>query len=448
MRPLVLQNTLSSAAYDGTALAPGALQKTITQKQANAIYTLVSTNANFNNYVDVPVGGGAVKAGNFCFTTNGVAAGKFTFQGHQLNLAAAGNPDFATFLLQVVGDVYQNANAAPAAAPMRAAETKALNGIIVCPSLKTAYNLSSKPSMYGFSRSDLIVGYGQYCAYCGERIPDIHLEVEHTLPKDSFLDESINFNNFLLSCSNCNSIKSAKPDIDVVVTQVWAPAAPAANFRTAFFTLADYTAIKTAIQNNYIWPIAPKAYQKFSLEMYDTNPLGGANPGQPTGAAIAHSYNTNNRWRSTKQNVVSAKINGVNKTVCVQESGNTPKAKRMEDLVGLNKIQSDPRSSDRRVVNRTVVWLTALKAVSNLNDTITNTAGLPAATQEEIYDTLWNQVLATAKYAGHYSVWVNIFDAWNATLAPPGTTGGLVADFVSGTADQHYFPGTETTNVP
>lgn len=52
---------------------------------------------------------------------------------------------------------------------------------------------------------------GLYCSYCGKPIENVP-EVEHICPKSVDSSLSLEWNNFLLACRNCNGIKSAHPD--------------------------------------------------------------------------------------------------------------------------------------------------------------------------------------------------------------------------------------------
>jgi uncharacterized protein (TIGR02646 family) len=75
---------------------------------------------------------------------------------------------------------------------------------------------------YGDAQPHLIERLGRYCSYCERKIPT-GIAVEHKRPKTKYPREELNWDNFLLSCLNCNSAKQAKkiilssyiwPDID------------------------------------------------------------------------------------------------------------------------------------------------------------------------------------------------------------------------------------------
>ncbi|MFT4927617.1 MAG: hypothetical protein ACI8WB_003730 [Phenylobacterium sp.] len=77
-------------------------------------------------------------------------------------------------------------------------------------------------SCYANARRDLIERLGQFCSYCEMRL-DTSLAVEHIQPKIHCSDLALRWDNFLLACTNCNSIKKDKtpaldgclwPDVD------------------------------------------------------------------------------------------------------------------------------------------------------------------------------------------------------------------------------------------
>ena len=61
-------------------------------------------------------------------------------------------------------------------------------------------------AQYGDAIGDLEDRLGRYCSYCERRLP-ISLAVEHIAPKSLHLDRERDWSNFLLGCTNCNSVK-------------------------------------------------------------------------------------------------------------------------------------------------------------------------------------------------------------------------------------------------
>lgn len=72
---------------------------------------------------------------------------------------------------------------------------------------------------YTHARKKLIQRLGEYCSYCEMHL-DSSLAVEHVRPKKPpgagavMLDRALDWHNFLLACTNCNSTKG---DTDVVL---------------------------------------------------------------------------------------------------------------------------------------------------------------------------------------------------------------------------------------
>ena len=58
---------------------------------------------------------------------------------------------------------------------------------------------------------DLENRLGKYCSYCERRLPT-SLAVEHMAPKSIHPDREVEWDNFLLGCTNCNSVKD---DVDI-----------------------------------------------------------------------------------------------------------------------------------------------------------------------------------------------------------------------------------------
>lgn len=63
-------------------------------------------------------------------------------------------------------------------------------------------------SPYGKAKPDLVANLGDYCSYCEVFTTFVAIEVEHILPKSAFVALQEEWNNFLLSCKTCNTIKS------------------------------------------------------------------------------------------------------------------------------------------------------------------------------------------------------------------------------------------------
>lgn len=62
---------------------------------------------------------------------------------------------------------------------------------------------------YGTAKRDLANAIGRYCSYC-ERYLGETIAIEHVQPKSLQPNKATLWDNFLLSCTNCNSHKSAR----------------------------------------------------------------------------------------------------------------------------------------------------------------------------------------------------------------------------------------------
>ena len=67
---------------------------------------------------------------------------------------------------------------------------------------------------YANARNDLVDRLGPYCSYCERRLPT-GLAVEHVFPRGLYADQTLDWDNFLLACVNCNSVKSDNDPRDV-----------------------------------------------------------------------------------------------------------------------------------------------------------------------------------------------------------------------------------------
>lgn len=74
-------------------------------------------------------------------------------------------------------------------------------------------------SDYPQARPDLINRLGEYCSYCEMHL-DASLAVEHIQPKSFHPDLALEWDNFLLGCTNCNSTKNAQ---DIALSDCYWP---------------------------------------------------------------------------------------------------------------------------------------------------------------------------------------------------------------------------------
>ncbi len=70
---------------------------------------------------------------------------------------------------------------------------------------------------YGDAKDDLIKALGDFCSYCERQGFRSALAVEHIKDKATYPELEPDWDNFLLSCPNCNSIKGTKTVADTLL---------------------------------------------------------------------------------------------------------------------------------------------------------------------------------------------------------------------------------------
>lgn len=66
-------------------------------------------------------------------------------------------------------------------------------------------------SPYDIAKPDLVDNLGDFCSYCDWQVNIVALEVEHVDDKHNNPGKMESWDNFLLACKNCNTIKGTKP---------------------------------------------------------------------------------------------------------------------------------------------------------------------------------------------------------------------------------------------
>jgi uncharacterized protein (TIGR02646 family) len=88
----------------------------------------------------------------------------------------------------------------------------------LCPKAPNT-NTSKIYKTYNEARRDLIGRLGEYCSYCETRL-NASLAVEHLQPKVHHPSLELDWHNFLLACTNCNSTKGSQ---DIVLNEYYWP---------------------------------------------------------------------------------------------------------------------------------------------------------------------------------------------------------------------------------
>jgi len=292
---------------------------------------------------------------------------------------------------------------------------------------------------YGDQRGFLVNNFGTFCSYCGMRINDTSLAVEHMLPKSNFPDVMMQDVNFLLACSPCNSQnKGTQPGW----SQAWAntPTPPPVTYPR----LKEYGILL------YTWPVNTtittsssnvNAYHGFIASMYYQ---GTTNLVPATDSLSLNTVLLSTQNNTVRANVYNSSTNTMVPTdVQVKYTGANLPETRMIALVGMNNaVPGDPRVTDRRMVNRTVAWLNAISAFSfmsailSLPPTTPNKAAMVAAA--------FQQLLTNASNSGFYEIWVGVLN-----YLSPVAPNSIYAEFKNATNGNNlYFPGTDATLLP
>jgi len=164
---------------------------------------------------------------------------------------------------------------------------------------------------YQDARGDLIDQLGEYCSYCEARLPS-SLAVEHILPKFQFPDETTNWENFCLACTNCNSTKGS------AIAKRW----------DSSWQYLSVNSAKRAARSEFYWPDRDNTFR--AIEYLE----GGKIKVNPSLAP-------------EEQKIAQATI----------------------EMVGLDKIPNlDPKKQDRRWHNRREAWEKAKRSLANLRE--------------------------------------------------------------------------------
>jgi hypothetical protein len=192
--------------------------------------------------------------------------------------------------------------------------------------------------------------------------------------------------------------------------------------------------------------LSPTAYLGFSLSLWTYSPK------IEFSAAVA--IDPSNKWLSTEGNAVTAIIKGVTAKVFTQYDGIVPpnldpvvkeKANNLIAMVGLNKtVPGDSKITDRRMINRTVVFFETIQAFTRLQLVAIQQKGDTG----QLYLILLTQVFATARYSGFYEIWACLFYL----LSQVGDLKSVYKVFKENSCNpqnpEAYFAGTDKNCLP
>jgi 5-methylcytosine-specific restriction endonuclease McrA len=256
-------------------------------------------------------------------------------------------------------------------------ENTMLRDSYVAPQLEST---GRKKDLYNVYRGPLITAWGKYCSYC-EISMGTALQVEHKEPRSGAVYAgnpygAVTWANMLLSCPACNRAKGKHPN----------PAARSPESPDMF--LWPDTDVQFSPNNAisafeyYLAPNVP-AY----MGQVDTNNAFSWQqlPNQSVALVRAGGYQTNKANRTIEM----LHLNGI------YDSAN-------------NHILDAANNVDRRLAQRTRAWNLALSAATRLQTIYQQYSGAGAA-DEDIRESMEQQIISTMYAAGFWSVWLTVF---------------------------------------
>lgn len=243
---------------------------------------------------------------------------------------------------------------------------------------------------YKNARFDLRTQLGEECVYCG--IPTrARMAVEHVQPKNLFPGSMLLWSNFLPSCADCNSRKSAKPSGlpgDTLADYLWPQDMPAGHP----FTYKLYLYEQTTLDGWDATPDLNGTLRELSVDdvfgMFFHNNIQLALPN------VGH-------WAITATIPITS-VGPVQMSLALLTLVAGSAADHTADkLVALNWYSGNQEAGDRRLIDRTQTWLQALDALFLLNQ-IRNESAL-------LRQPFIDQIKETIEMSGFWSVWAEVF---------------------------------------
>jgi hypothetical protein len=278
---------------------------------------------------------------------------------------------------------------------------------------------------YALAAGPLETNMGRFCSYC-EGFYATGLGVEHILPKAPFPAFYLAWENFLLACPSCNSLKGEQP---APGNPIFNPAPP------------DQIGYFNTTKASYSWPQwNPLAFreQQLQFEYFENggwNFVNSTNSVAPTTTLQGE----NGATRTITANV----SNGPNNVpVQIIMAGTDVEPNRFIELVQLNRPSFNQRrpggEADVRVWERTLAWFTVLSVLRLLQ----------ASASEAEFLAKWTVMMNMIKRIGFYSVWVTVINRLgpNGAWKIPGQNRSVMNLFLTEIPGQ--FAGTNTANTP
>ena len=299
--------------------------------------------------------------------------------------------------------------------------------------------LETQVLLYKLANPYLKTDFGLYCSYCEQVLSEM-IAVEHVVPKAPYPYTSVSWQNFLLCCRACNSKKGDTPERYELGT--W-------NLNPAPANEIDRYA---AVRAHYLWPDNGR-HTVNSQHAY-------------TGLVPALFYDEGNGWeRLTEKYTVANGLvatnrgNALNKTVHASIpdlQGGTWELPVVVKLVPMAPVAAEAQATldlmdmdnegagkndDNRTWHRTLAWIDAVEAFTDLDDD-----GWPAK--------LLKQAIKNAGH-GFLTTWVRVLElrgGVNATY-PGDVTKSTMEAFIAAMTQQTTepygaYPYTNTAYLP
>jgi hypothetical protein len=297
--------------------------------------------------------------------------------------------------------------------------------------------ITSISNIYPLSRGYLIKTIGPYCSYCGMFVR-ASLAVEHMLPKSEFPGKSVDWDNFLLACTNCNSLKGSKPPKSdgptpqaVYDLYAW-PDRDNTDYGHNLRNVSNLTFTKEKLTT-----VDEETGEKITVDTKTKNISNAPDASDINPDWIYRMFNDQKFAMVVHSGEVyvylegnSSSINKIALQINDSPMPTAPKFGKTLKLGKLNKFVSEVDVTDRRVPCRTMVFFRTCSAMNDLN-TLSN-----APTQaNEMMSLLMEQIKNTMLVTGYWNVW-----GW--TLNTYFGSFNKTPDLIAFLRDPNFFSGT------
>jgi hypothetical protein len=303
--------------------------------------------------------------------------------------------------------------------------------------------------IYKESSNELKDILGSYCSYCELPERSSALAVEHVVPKAPYPIKFVDWNNFLLGCPNCNSVKLSKP--------------PRKDAKSWVAGMATADQLAQAVLDHYYWPHISQYSFRFYIYTLQYKQINSFTPlSMPFAANHQKFRNVNPRGRTVMAEVNISGTTWTRTEFVVLPIALAPsstfvfdksKVENTIDLIKLNRRINDDQEKDIRTFNRTDAWFKVLRQLDLLDKDITR-AGTDAQKKDN-FNSSWGRLLDYAVSEGFYSIWITILKEiqYPNYLDNLNRHRNLGEKFVYDTGNTQTdlyrkFPGTNATSLP